>query len=219
MLTQYLIKSNYMIRITNYGHACYKFSNEKLSLVIDPYNDISGLKMPEVSANYVFCSHNHFDHNATEHVELIPTEYEINIGTIEVPHDHHGGTKRGMNLIHIFSLGNMKIAHFGDIGCVPNEEVLEQLKNLDIVLLPINGFYTISALEALEIVKKIQPKLVIPMHYYRKEKDLGLKDDNQIDIFKNLIEYEEIDEITITISSKTPTKPCLIFKNSEGDLR
>ena len=208
-----------MITITNFGHACFKFSNDRISLVIDPYNDISGLNMPEVSANYVFCSHEHFDHNAREHVELIPTASEINIGAIEVPHDHHNGAKRGMNLIHIFSLGNTKIAHFGDIGCIPNEDVLEQLKGLDIVLLPINGFYTISANEAIEIVKKIQPKLVIPMHYYRKEKDLGLKDDNQIDIFKSLIEYEEIEAKTITISLKNSAKPCLIFKNSEGDIR
>lgn len=207
-----------MVKITNLGHACFKFSNEKVSIIIDPYNGISGLKMPVTETNYVFCSHDHFDHNAVENVRLIPTEEKIEIHTIEVPHDHHNGAKRGMNLIHIFNLSEFKIAHFGDIGCIPQEDVLNQLKELDIVLLPINGFYTISALEAKEIIDLIKPKLVIPMHYYRKENNLGLKDDGQIEIFKNLIEYEEIDENSILISSKTPTKPCLIFKNSEGDI-
>lgn len=218
MFNDTLIKSKYMVTITNYGHACFKFSDSRVSLVIDPYNGISGLKMPEVSANYVFCSHNHFDHNAVEHVELIPSEAILNIGTIEVPHDHHEGTKRGMNLIHIFSLGNIKIAHLGDIGCIPNKEVLKQLENLDIVLIPINGFYTISAKEALEIIKIIKPKLTIPMHYYRKERSLGLEDSNQIDVFKSLIEYEEIEDVSYVFNAKTPSKPCLIFKNSKGDI-
>lgn len=206
-----------MLKISYYGHSCFKFSSENVSLVIDPYQGVPNLQMPFVSSNYCICSHNHADHNATNYVELIPTEAFINIEEIKVPHDHHEGSHRGWNKIHIFMLGGYKIAHFGDLGCIPNKEVLEKLKKLDIVLAPINGFYTISAKELKQIIDIIKPRLIIPMHYYRKENNSGYKDDNQIEIFKTLIEYKEVNDDSIFINENIFEKPCLIFNKSLGD--
>lgn len=208
-----------MIKIRNHGHACFEFITDSVNFVVDPYRDISGLKMKKIITNKVFCSHDHYDHCATENVEVINEEKNISFKTIEVPHDHHNGAKRGMNLIHIFDIDGIKIAHFGDIGCIPEKEILKQLEGLDIALLPINGFYTISAKELVELVDLIKPKLTIPMHYYRSDRNLGLEDDGQINILKQLVNYEEIDEKIYEFCSKTPAKPYLIFKNSEGDLR
>lgn len=207
-----------MLTIINYGHACFKFIDENASIVFDPYDGIDGLKMPQVEANYLYVSHGHHDHNAIEYVDLIPTENRINIGSVLVPHDHHNGMKRGMNKIHIFYMGGYKIAHMGDVGCIPNEEVIKELKGLDILLIPINGFYTVSAKEAKEIVDLIKPRLVIPMHYYRKDNNSGLKDDGQIEIFKQLIDYKEVNSDTVFVNEETFNKPALIFNRSKGDI-
>ena len=208
-----------MLKVTNYGHACFKFSSENLSLIFDPYNGVPNLQMPMVHANYCFCSHRHDDHCATQYVELIPTEAHINIEAIDVPHDHHEGAHRGRNKIHIFSLGGYKIAHFGDLGCIPNDEVLQKLKGLDIIFAPINGFYTISAEELKQIVDLIKPRLVVPMHYHRNDNNSGYPDKNQIEAFKQIVDYKEVNETSILIDEKYFEKPVLIFNKSEGDLR
>ena len=206
-----------MLKIIWYGHSCFKFVSDTASLVIDPYEDIKGLQMPDISANFVYCSHDHFDHNATHYVNLIPSETFVNLETIEVPHDHHGGAHRGMNKIHIFSMGGYTVAHLGDIGCVPDASVLEPLKGFDIVLAPINGFYTINAKELKDICNIIKPRLVIPMHYFRPENNSGLPDDNQIGLFKKLFNYKEVNESTIIVDEKLFDKEALIFTKSEGD--
>ena len=208
-----------MLKIINYGHSCFKFISDDLSVIFDPYEGIKGLNMPMVTANYCYCSHNHHDHNATQYVELIPTEKILNIGFIEVPHDHHNGSHRGMNKIYLFSLNGYKIAHFGDLGCIPDKEILEKLKGFDIILAPINGFYTISSEELLKIMEIIKPRLTIPMHYYRKENDSGLPDDNQIDVIKNNNPYTLINESSIFVDEKVFANPVLIFNKSEGDIR
>ena len=206
-----------MLRIINYGHSCFKFVSDDLSVVFDPYDDIKNIKMPEIEANYCYCSHDHFDHCATQYVHLIPTEKIINIGYLIVPHDHDNGKKRGLNKIHMFSLGGYKIAHFGDLGCIPSKEVLEKLKGFDIILAPINGFYTISSEELVKIINIIKPRLTIPMHYYRKENDSGLPDDHQLDNFKRLVEYQETNNSSVIVNDELFAKPVLIFNKSEGD--
>ncbi len=208
-----------MLKITNYGHACFKFASDKLSVVFDPYNGVPNLQMPMVDANYCLCSHQHSDHNAIQYVNLIPTEAFLNMETIDVPHDHHEGAHRGRNKIHIFSIGGYKIAHFGDLGCIPSKEVMTKLQGLDIVLAPINGFYTISAQELKQILDVIKPRLAIPMHYHRSNNNSGYPDGEQINIFKKLFEYKEVNESFIFMDEKTFEKPVLIFNKSEGDMK
>lgn len=206
-----------MLTITNYGHACFKFASEKVSVVFDPYDEVPNLQMPMISANYCICSHKHSDHCATNYVELIPTETHLMIEEILVPHDHHNGMHRGMNKMHIFSLGGYKVIHFGDLGCIPSQDILEKMKNADIIFAPINGFYTISAKELKQIVDIIKPRLVVPMHYHRIDNNSGYPDGEQIDIFKTLIDFKEVNNPVITVDDKTFDKPVLIFNKSLGD--
>ncbi len=135
------------MKITNLGHASFLFETDKVSFVLDPYRDnsVPGLKMPKVKANYVFCSHDHYDHNAKDKVEIIKPTIDLKYDTIIVPHDHHNGTHRGLNKMHIFYIDGLKIIHSSDLGCIPNSEILEKMQNTDSLLAPINGFYTISA--------------------------------------------------------------------------
>ena len=197
-----------MLKIVNLGHACFMFQSD-VSFITDPYrnNSVPNLRMPKVSVNKVFISHNHYDHDGVSLVNIVPTDKEIKYKTITVAHDHHNGSKRGLNLMHIFYVDGYKIIHTGDLGCIPSEEVLEEMKNTDILLAPINGYYTISAEELVKIMKLVNPKVTIPMHYFIKENGSGYPDGGQIDIFKKLVgDYKEIDDNYIEVNDE-------LFKN------
>ena len=58
-----------------------------------------------------------------------------------------------------------RVAHLGDIGCIPDHNVLGALQKVDVLLLPVGGNYTIDGEQAAELVKLIQPRTTIPMHY------------------------------------------------------
>ena len=202
-----------MLKIVNLGHACFMLQSD-VSFVVDPYRNrsVPNLKMPSISANKVFSSHDHYDHDAINLVSIIPTDKELKYKTITVPHDHHNGSHRGLNLMHIFYVDGYKIIHTGDLGCIPSEEVLEEMKNTDILLAPINGYYTISSEELVKIMKLVNPKVTIPMHYHIKANNSGYPDGGQIDIFKKLVgEYKEIDGYSVEVNDELFKNRVVIF--------
>ena len=151
------------------GHSCFRLGYGDWSLVIDPYADgsVDGLSDIRENADAVFCSHGHSDHSAAENVALSGRDAppDFSAESIEIAHDHHGGEKRGMNLIRIFTFGSVRVVHMGDTGCVPGEEILSRIRGCDALLIPIGGFFTIGAAEAMEIVQAVSPRCVVPMHY------------------------------------------------------
>lgn len=161
--------SDNALRIIWHGHSCFRLEYQGYSIVLDPYADgmVDGLPPLRLRANEVLCSHEHDDHNCRAAVTLLPAAEKnpFTVTKIESFHDNVRGTKRGRNTIHLFSVGGMRVAHFGDIGCMPTEAQCEMLSGLDAAMLPIGGYYTIGAENAKELVDRLRPKVVIPMHY------------------------------------------------------
>ena len=157
------------VKIKYIGHAAFKLSATQAEIVIDPYEDgtVPGLAAMREEADYVYCSHGHFDHNYVQAVTLRAQAGERPFGLEElsIPHDDCGGTKRGPNTVCIFELDGLRIAHMGDTGRILTEEEKAKLSGLDCLLIPVGGFFTIDAHEAKAIVDQIKPKVVIPMHY------------------------------------------------------
>ena len=136
------------MKIINYGHACFKIIDDDISLILDPYRDgsVPGLNLPkELDANYVFKSHDHYDHDALNKVKIIRNDKSLNMMEIDLPHDDVNGAKRGRSIARLFKFSDYSICHMGDIGDVNAVINCDALKGVDIVLCPINGFYTISA--------------------------------------------------------------------------
>jgi L-ascorbate metabolism protein UlaG (beta-lactamase superfamily) len=152
-----------------YGHSCFKISIEDFSICLDPFNPemIPGIDKLDVSANLVLCSHEHADHNYRKAVKIIdkPLPKGLNISFIESYHDNEHGTKRGKNLITVIENKHIKIVHLGDLGTMLDDNQIERLKNLDAIMIPIGGHYTIGPLIAKQICKTLNPKIIIPMHY------------------------------------------------------
>lgn len=163
------------------GHACFKISIQKekkeaLKVITDPFSPEIGLKMPTVQADVLLISHDHSDHNYSQRVKgnpfLIkePGEYEIKdvfFQAILSFHDHCQGKERGENLIFTIEAQNLRLCHLGDFGQKSlSEEQLEKIGEVDILFIPVGGIYTINGREAKEIVAQLEPKIVIPMHYF-----------------------------------------------------
>lgn len=163
------------MRIKWLGHSCFKITSDKnVKIVTDPFDNTVGYKVPNVKADIVTTSHDHFDHNFTDAIEgefelinKIGSFYaeDINITGILSHHDKYGGKKRGDNIIFTYDIDSIKVCHLGDLGHVLSEKQLEQIGGVDVLLVPVGGDFTIDAGEAVEVVNQLKPSIVIPMHF------------------------------------------------------
>lgn len=166
------------MEITYIGHSSFKLKGKNATVITDPYDpDKTGLKFPKVTADVVTISHAHSDHNYGKGVdenELVvsgPGEYEykgVKIFGISSFHDAENGTKRGKNTIYRFVIDKISIVHLGDLGHKLSEKQVDSLGDIDVLLIPVGGKYTITAQEAAAIVSQVEPKIIIPMHYKRE---------------------------------------------------
>ena len=156
------------MKIKWYGHAYFEIVSNGYSVVIDPYspNSVPGLSMPRVDANKVLCTHEHHDHNNKKGVRIVKSNTcPFRFSTLKTYHDDENGARRGKNSIFILESAGIRVAHFGDLGCMPSDEQLESLRGLDAVMIPVGGYYTLDASLAAELIRRIEPKVIIPMHY------------------------------------------------------
>lgn len=168
-----MLKGN--MDITYLGHSSFKIKAKTASVVTDPYDSkMVGLKFTPTDAEIVTVSHEHPDHNTVDKISGIkkivrgPGEYEISgisvIG-LSTYHDSKKGEERGKNTIYLIEADGMKIVHLGDLGHTLNDSLLEEIGDVDILMIPVGGYYTIGPKEAVEIIGKIEPNYVLPMHY------------------------------------------------------
>ena len=149
------------------GHSCFLIQAEGYSALFDPYQDgsVPGLEPMRATADAVYCSHGHADHNARELVSLTGRAFPLTVETLPSYHDDKQGALRGPNVIHILHGEGMRAAHLGDLGHMPDETVLAALRGVDVLLLPVGGYFTIDAPTAKALADAVGARVVIPMHY------------------------------------------------------
>ncbi|MBR4888316.1 MAG: MBL fold metallo-hydrolase [Clostridia bacterium] len=192
------------MKITWLGHACFKIESEGYSVVIDPFDPemLPWLPAVNTTADRVLCSHGHGDHNYTAAVEVKASgAAPLRVEEIATWHDDENGTLRGPNTMFILEGEGLRVAHVGDLGCMPNVEQLEKLKNLDVLCIPVGGYYTINAEMAKQIVSAVEPRVVIPMHY--KGKGFGFPVLGSVEQFTNrfcssTVQWYNTNEIEVT---------------------
>ena len=174
------------MKITWIGHSCFKIESDGYTIITDPYEDgyVPGLKPLRESADMVLCSHEHGDHNARDLVEIRKGSVcPFTVETIDTWHDEVKGAKRGPNTIHIIEAEGIRLAHLGDLGCELEENQIRKLEKLDVCLIPVGGHFTIDGKQAADLVHRIQPKLVIPMHYRDDRAGFGFDVISEADVF------------------------------------
>ena len=154
------------MRISWLGHACFMVEHEDYRVVIDPFCDVPGCRDVKVQADAVLCSHGHFDHACTDGVTLRDGKGNpFTVETVATFHDEKGGALRGENTVHILRAAGLTVVHLGDLGHVLTEEQAAALRCCDALLIPVGGTYTVDGDTAAQIVRDLQPRVAIPMHY------------------------------------------------------
>jgi len=162
------------MEITWLGHSCFKIRDKQSILITDPYSPDLGYSLAKQGSDIVTLSHQHPGHsfvqgiNGNPKVVCGPGEYEISnmlIIGISTFHDNEKGATRGKNTVYIVEVNELSICHLGDLGHVLSDEQVEELGNVDVLLLPVGGVSTINAPVAAEVVRQLDPKIIIPMHY------------------------------------------------------
>ncbi len=204
-----------MSKLVYLGHSAFLIKAREYSLVIDPYQNksVPNMKFPNIEeVDAVFCSHDHYDHNACELVKIKNSPYPVKATSVRVPHDHENGAKRGLNDINMFDVDGYKVVHLGDTGCVLDEKTLEPIKNCDVLLAPINGFFTIGPNELKTIASIVKPRILIPMHYYMEKYQSGYQDGYMIDTFLKLFpDYEYLKNEELDLDEYKDYRGELIF--------
>lgn len=158
------------MKITYVGHSCFLIENEEGGkIVFDPYKpgSVPGYADIGIAADEIVISHGHGDHSGDLYVDKAEPAYdkEFQIGKIRTFHDDVRGADRGRNNISIVTIDGKRVVHMGDIGCDLTQGELDILMNCDVLMIPVGGYYTIGARQAFEMCNRINPKVIIPMHY------------------------------------------------------
>jgi len=162
------------------GQSCFRIKGKYTTIITDPFSPDTGYSLGKQKADIVTVSHQHSDHNNIAGIDGSPKqvtgpgEYEI-IGGNEIDsviilglatfHDKDKGGKLGKNTVFLMEIDELSICHLGDLGHILTEEQVEELGDIDVLMIPVGGQTTIDAQAAAELVRKLEPKAVIPMHY------------------------------------------------------
>jgi L-ascorbate metabolism protein UlaG (beta-lactamase superfamily) len=162
------------MEITWRGHSCFLIKGKEKTIITDPYHPDLGYRLGEPKADIATLSHFHPGHSYIEGVAdepkqiRSPGEYEIGgifITGVVSFHDNNKGKVKGKNTIYIIEMDDVTLCHLGDLGHSLDPHLVEELGDIDILFLPVGEVSTIPIDTAVEIVRQLEPPIVIPMHY------------------------------------------------------
>lgn len=160
--------------VTWLGHGCFRLRGRGAAVVTDPYPPAIGLKLSRMDADVVTVSHAHDNHSFTSVVRdgayeiLGPGEYEVaGVSVVGIPtyHDAEKGAKHGRNTVYLIEIDDVRVCHLGDLGHKLDDTEAEAVATPDVLLVAVGGHDTMNAAQAAEVVRQLEPRYVVPMHY------------------------------------------------------
>ncbi len=204
------------MKIKWYGHAAFKITTDSgVRIIIDPYQSGAfggALAYGKITdeADVVLTSHDHDDHNYVKdikgtfiHISEVGNHEakEIKIKAIPSFHDPSKGSERGANLLFLINADGLRIAHMGDLGHTLGKATIGELGAVDVLLVPVGGFYTIDASEAAKVMEDLKPAITIPMHYKTGKCEFPIAGVDNFTRGKERVRKTGSPEITVTRES------------------
>ncbi len=179
------------MKIKYLAHASFLIvSDNGTKIITDPYkaggySGAIGYAPINEEADIVLVSHDHDDHNQVSEVLGSPEVVKgagshsvsgVTIKGVNSFHDSSNGKERGSNTIFVFDVDGLKVCHLGDLGHLLTDNQIKEIGQIDILLIPVGGFFTIDHQQATKVVDQLKPKVVIPMHFKTEKLDFPVKD-------------------------------------------
>lgn len=146
-------------------------STKKTQMMIDPRLSLVGLKDIKTKDEVELATEERFVVENSDARIIIdsPGEYEVGDfmvrGTAAIRHIDTGDTEK-LSTIYRLECGDVRLAVIGNIASRLDDEQLEAIGVVDILILPVGGGgYTLDATSAVMLVRQIEPKVVVPVHY------------------------------------------------------
>jgi L-ascorbate metabolism protein UlaG (beta-lactamase superfamily) len=185
------------LEITWLGHSCFRIKGKEATVVFDPCSPDYGYTLQKVQADIVLISHEHPGHNYLDGIAgtfktvRSPGEYELRgifIKAVRSFHDVEKGALLGKNVVYVVEIDGIRFCHLGDLGHPPAPELIDEMNDIQVLMIPVGVKSTLPIASAIEIIRAVTPKVVLPMHYKTAKstrelepvehflKDLGVKD-------------------------------------------
>jgi L-ascorbate metabolism protein UlaG (beta-lactamase superfamily) len=208
------------MEITWLGHSCFLIRGKEKTIITDPCHPDLGYRLGEPEADIVTLSHFHPGHSYIEGVAnepkqiKSPGEYEIGgifITGVATFHDDKKGELKGKNTIYVIEMDGITLCHLGDLGHPLGPHLVEELGDVDILFLPAGEVSTIPVDTAVEIIRQLEPPIVIPMHYKTEAFTGNL---SLVDKFLDKMRIRELEakpKLSITSSSLPATTQTIVL--------
>ena len=210
------------MRIKWYGHASFLIQTSGKNIITDPYvpGAFGALRYGPIPDNchIALVSHDHDDHNGVSSLKGSPKVFNspgtyqvdgIKIKGIHTYHDSSKGKERGENIVFVVESEGIKVCHLGDLGHVLSDAEVKEIGQVDVLLIPVGGTYTIGPEEARRVVDLLKPRVVIPMHYKTPKCGFPLKSVD--DFIKGIDRVKRIKGSEVEIESGKLPSPTEIW--------
>jgi L-ascorbate metabolism protein UlaG (beta-lactamase superfamily) len=169
------------VRITYSGHSTFLLESPKLVRIATDYNDYV---RPPVLPDIITMNHAHSTHYTDRpdpDIKFVlrgwrddgkPAGHDVSFGDVRVRsvstniRNWNGGTEFNGNSIFIFEMGNLCIAHLGHLHHTLTQQQLDEMGRIDVLLVPVDGSFTMDMDGMVEVVQSIKAPLMVPMHYF-----------------------------------------------------
>lgn len=204
------------------GHSSFLITSDSgFRIITDPYTPDNNLRYDNINetADVVTVSHEHLDHNNIGAIKGNPVILKksavvkgINFKAVQASHDSSGGKIRGQDLLFYFNVDGVKLCHLGDLGQLLDDKQVAEIGAVDVLFIPAGGYFTIEPDIADQVINKVLPKVVIPMHFQTEQTNLPF---NGVDKFlkgKRNVKRLDTSEIEVKLETLPKTMEIIVLK-------
>ena len=211
------------------GHSAFAVTaSNGVAILTDPYRPGAfggAIKHAPIRERFdvATVSHKHADHDGVDGLAGNPTVVDtvghceaqgVPIDGIATFHDQSRGSQRGNNIVFCLNVDGLRVCHLGDLGHVLDDATIKALGDVDVLLAPVGGTFTIAADEAWRLIEKLRPRVVIPMHFKTPKIGFELASVDMFTAGKPDVVQADSSEVELTREALPPKLQVIVLKHA-----